>query len=67
MWGNSYVDKAYWKGVARMTEKEHQENLVSLLKDWKSKRNYYGELADTLISIYEKQLRKSIREHGNLI
>ena len=50
-----------------MTEKEHQENLISLLKEWKSKRNYYGELADTLISIYEKQLRKSIREHGNLI
>jgi hypothetical protein len=20
MWGNSYVDKAYWKGVARMTK-----------------------------------------------
>ena len=46
MWGNSYVDKAYWKGVARMTENsikidrfkiiEHEkgyidENIVSIM------------------------------------
>lgn len=50
-----------------ITEKEHQENLNALMKQWKSKRNYYGELADTLITIYEKELRKSIKEYGNLI
>ena len=34
MWGNSYVDKAYWKGVARMTEKDIYSNGVALLEEW---------------------------------
>ena len=50
-----------------ITEKEHQENLNGLIKQWKAKRNYYGELADTLIKHYDKHLRKSIRQYGNLI
>ena len=39
-----------------ITEKEHQENLNGLIKQWKTKRTYYGELADTLIKHYHKHL-----------
>lgn len=29
MWGNSYADKAYWKGVVRMTDE-----LVTEMEKW---------------------------------
>ena len=50
-----------------ITEKEHQENLNGLIKQWKAKRKYYGELADALIYVFEWELRYSIKEYGNLI
>ena len=50
-----------------MTEDEHQENLISLIKYWKSKSDYYGELADTLVVIFEEHLEKSIKDYGKLI
>ena len=50
-----------------MTEEEQQENLISLIKYWKSKNDYYGELADTLVVIFEEYLEKSIKDYGKLI
>ena len=50
-----------------LTEKQHQKNLNGLIKQWERKREYYGELADTLIKQYDKHLRNSIKQHGNLM
>ena len=73
MWGNSYVDKAYWKGVARMTEKrftymidrvfdlwgvyDNKEKVICLVRNTDAK-----DLCDLLNELQEKneQLKSTI-------